>query len=61
MKDFFKKEALVRACIYTILWIMIFLIFNLLDINPIDWKAMTTAEIAVFFAYLVGYRDGNNQ
>lgn len=61
MKDLFKKEALLRACIYTVLWAVIFFVLNLLEINPIDWKTITTGEIAVFFAYLVGYRDGNHQ
>lgn len=60
MNNLFKKEALFGACLYTILWLVIFLIVNLFGLVPIDWKAVSTAEIAVFFAFLSGYRTGNH-
>ncbi len=59
MKKLFKKEALLGACLYTVLWLILFVIGHRSGANPMSWEAISSAEFAVFFAYLVGYRDAN--
>lgn len=48
MKKFFKKEAVFVASLYTLFWLLIYLVGNATDVVSLDWKAVSAAEFAVF-------------